>query len=77
MLCDVRTDSKVGFKLRRLKMLVLTRQTKEEIEITIGGQTVRLKVVSIDHDKVRLGFDASKEVVVDRKEIADRKRGAA
>jgi len=58
-------------------MLVLTRQTKEEIEITIGGQTVRLKVVSIDRDKVRLGFDASKEVVVDRKEIADRKRGAA
>ena len=58
-------------------MLVLTRQTKEEIEITIGGQTVRLKVVGIDRDKVRLGFDASKEVVVDRKEIADRKRGAA
>lgn len=58
-------------------MLVLTRQTKEEIEITIGGQTVTLKVVSIDRDKVRLGFDASKEVVVDRKEIADRKRGAA
>ncbi len=58
-------------------MLVLTRQTKEEIEITIGDQTVRLKVVSIDRDKVRLGFDASKEVVVDRKEIADRKRGAA
>ena len=58
-------------------MLVLTRQTKEEIEITIGGQTVTLKVVSIDRDKVRLGFDASKEVVVDRKEVADRKRGAA
>jgi len=74
---DVRTVSRVGFKLRKLKMLVLTRQTKEEIEITIGGQTVTLKVVSIDRDKVRLGFDASKEVVVDRKEVADRKRGAA
>ena len=58
-------------------MLVLTRQTKEEIEITIGGQTVRLKVVSIDRDKVRLGFNAPKDVVVDRKEVADRKRGAA
>ena len=58
-------------------MLVLTRQTKEEIEITIGGQTVTLKVISVDRDKVRLGFDASKEVAVDRKEIADRKRGAA
>ena len=77
MLCEGRTDSKVGCKLRRWQMLVLTRQTKEEIEITIGGQTVTLKVISVDRDKVRLGFNASKEVVVDRKEIADRKRGAA
>lgn len=58
-------------------MLVLTRETKEEIEITIAGQTVTLKVLGVDNGKVRLGFDAAREVVVDRKEVADRKRGAA
>ena len=51
-------------------MLVLSRKADEAI--VIGGQ-VRVVVVAIRGDKVRVGVEAPKEVTVDREEIYSRK----
>jgi carbon storage regulator CsrA len=47
-------------------MLVLTRHPGEEI--LIDG-VIRLKVVSVKGDHIRLGIDAPPSVVMDRQEI--------
>ncbi len=52
-------------------MLVLSRKTDEEIVITVNGTTLSLKVVEIRGDKVRIGFDAPKDVSIWRKEVAE------
>jgi carbon storage regulator len=49
-------------------MLVLSRKKNERIVI---GEHVRITVVDIRGDKVRIGIDAPKDVVVHRQEIAD------
>ena len=49
-------------------MLVLSRQKDEEI--IIDGK-IRVMVVAIRGDKVRIGIDAPKDVTVHRKEIHD------
>ena len=49
-------------------MLVLSRKKNEEIVI---GDLVRIIVVEIRGDKVRLGVEAPKEVPVHRKEVYD------
>jgi carbon storage regulator len=49
-------------------MLVLSRKQGESIIIT-GG--ISVTVVEISGDKVRLGFDAPKEIRVNRKEVQD------
>lgn len=50
-------------------MLVLSRKRNEFIEIDDGK--IRIVVVEIRGDKVRLGIDAPKEVVVHRREVAE------
>lgn len=50
-------------------MLILTRRLNEEIVIS-GG--VRIKVVDIKGDKIRLGIEAPKTVAVHRSEVAER-----
>lgn len=55
-------------------MLVLSRKPEESIVITVGGQRVIVKVVRVQGDNVRLGFDASKDVRIDRSEIDERRR---
>jgi len=57
-------------------MLVLARRKLESIEITDSRtqETVRVSVVDIRGEKVRLGVDAPIDYVVDREEIADAKR---
>ena len=57
--------------------LILTRKRKESVELTINGQLVRVEVVLIDRDKVRLCFDADESVKIDRYEVAQAKRRAA
>ncbi len=52
-------------------MLVLTRKVGEEIVI---GENVRLAVVSIQGEKVRLGITAPQDVVVDRQEVHERRK---
>lgn len=50
-------------------MLVLGRKVGDEIVI---GDNIRLVVVSIRGNQVRLGFDAPREVAVRRREIISR-----
>jgi carbon storage regulator len=52
-------------------MLVLTRHPGEEI--IIDG-TIRLTVVSVKGDRIRVGIDAPPSVVVDRQEIHERRQ---
>jgi carbon storage regulator len=52
-------------------MLVLSRRVGEVI--VIGGM-VRVKVVELRGNKVRLAIDAPREVAVDREEVWDEKR---
>jgi len=52
-------------------MLVLTRRPGEEI--VIDG-TIRLTVVSVRGDRIRLGIEAPPSVVVDRQEIHERRK---
>jgi carbon storage regulator len=49
-----------------VKMLVLTRKTGEEIVI---GDDIRVKVVAVQGDRVRIGIDAPRSVPVDRYEV--------
>jgi carbon storage regulator len=49
-------------------MLVLSRKVGETICI---GQDIRVVVVEIRGDKIRLGIDAPKDITVHRQEVAD------
>jgi carbon storage regulator len=55
-------------------MLVLTRQQDESILI---GDEIKVTVVAIRGEKVRLGVTAPKPVAVDREEIRRAKLAAA
>ena len=53
-------------------MLVLRRSIAEEIIITVGEEVIIVKLVdTIGTNHARLGFTASKNVRIDRKEIHD------
>ena len=51
-------------------MLVLTRRTGEEIVI---GDDIRVIVVEVQGNKVRLGVKAPASVRIDRQEVYDRR----
>lgn len=51
-------------------MLVLARKKNEEI--VIDGGRIRIVVVEIRGDKVRLGIEAPEDVSVHRREVQDR-----
>ena len=51
-------------------MLVPTRKLGEEIII---GDNIRVKVVAVQGDRVRLGVDAPRSVPVDRLEVHQRR----
>ena len=53
-------------------MLTLSRQTHQEVIIeTPEGRKIRVAVVQIDGGRVRLGFDADKEVKIHRRELVE------
>lgn len=52
-------------------MLVLTRRPGEQIVIQ---DNIRLTVVSVKGDRVRIGIEAPPTVVVDRQEIHERRQ---
>jgi carbon storage regulator len=56
---------------REIFMLVLSRKVGEEI--VIGGN-IRVRIVKIDGNKVRIGVIAPDDISVDRQEIHDRKQ---
>jgi carbon storage regulator len=52
-------------------MLILSRNIGEVVHI---GDDIEVTVVAVNGHQVRFGINAPREVVVDRQEIADRKR---
>jgi carbon storage regulator len=52
-------------------MLVLTRKVGEEIVI---GNNIRLRIIKVDGNKVRIGITAPDDIPVDRQEIHDKKQ---
>ena len=50
-------------------MLVLTRRIGESLKI---GDEVKLKVLDVQGNQVRIGVDAPKEVAVHREEVYER-----
>lgn len=57
-------------------MLVFKRRNEQSVVIGFpGGKRIvgTVKVVQVDRDGVRLGFDFPREVTVDREEVADAK----
>lgn len=66
--CFVSKLSYWNLKKRRSKMLVLSRKRSESVVI---GDQVRIYVVEIRGDKVRLGIEAPRNVPVHRREIYD------
>jgi len=51
-------------------MLVLSRKSNEWTDLTLpDGREINIGVVAIEDDRVRLGFDAPKEVRILRREI--------
>jgi carbon storage regulator len=51
---------------RRRLVLVITRRFSERIVI---GDSIVIQIVGIDRDKVRLGFEAPRDVPVYREEL--------
>ncbi len=49
-------------------MLVLSRKVNQSIMV---GDNVRIVVVSVDRDQVKLGIDAPREIPVHRSEVFD------
>jgi len=47
-------------------MLVLTRKVREQIVL---GKDIRVTVLAIEGDRVRLGFSAPAEVIIRRQEL--------
>lgn len=52
-------------------MLVLSRRVGEEIII---NDNIRITVVAVKGDRIRLGVDAPKDVTVDRAEVHERRK---
>jgi carbon storage regulator len=52
-------------------MLILTRRAGETVMI---GDNVTVTVVGVNGTQVRLGINAPREMVVDREEVAERKK---
>ncbi|MFO1468676.1 MAG: carbon storage regulator CsrA [Steroidobacteraceae bacterium] len=52
-------------------MLILTRKSGETIRI---GDSIAVTVLEVKGTQIRLGIDAPKDVVVDREEVALRKK---
>lgn len=58
-------------------MLILTRETGQEIIITTkSGEIIRIVQVECRGNKSRLGFEADRATIIDRKEVTERKRAA-
>lgn len=50
-------------------MLVLARKKEEAIFIEVGGERIEVKIVDIERYRVKIGFNASKNVTILREEV--------
>jgi carbon storage regulator len=50
-------------------MLILTRKLNEEI--VIDGE-ITIKIISVSENQVKLGFDAPKNIEINRKEVFEK-----
>jgi carbon storage regulator len=55
-------------------MLVLTRKLGQAIVIGTGPTPIIVKITRIDGSQVRLGVIAPRGVMIDREEVAERRR---
>jgi carbon storage regulator len=53
-------------------MLVLTRKKDEQLVITLGGETVLVRILDVARDRVRVGITAPRSVAIHREEVARR-----
>lgn len=54
-------------------MLVLSRLKGESVILRVAGVEIRVCLVRVERDKVRIGFEAPPEVEILRSEIADKR----
>ena len=52
-------------------MLILTRRQRESLKI---GDDVTITIIAVNHNQVRVGIDAPKNIAVHREEIYERIR---
>ena len=52
-------------------MLMLSRREGEVVVLSMGGQSVRVVVYKAHTNRVDLGFDAPKDVIILREELCD------
>ena len=50
-------------------MLVLSRTLGEKVVVGTGANAVTITIAAIDRAKVRLAFDAPRDIEIDREEI--------
>lgn len=59
-------------------MLVLGRKVGQVIEISVpGAEIIKVRVVNIEGNTIKIGVDAPRDVSVHREEIADKIRAEA
>jgi carbon storage regulator len=62
--------STLVFHLKKeFKMLVLSRKTDEAIQIQ---DNIKIRIISIERDRVKLGIEAPKEIKVNREEVYEK-----
>ena len=66
-LCSV-TDGRRSTAREESKMLVLSRQRDQTIVI---GDSIRVTIVDVRGDKVRIGVDAPRDITVHREEVSE------
>lgn len=71
------TNIAITIIMERYPMLVLTRKTGEEIIINYHGQITTITICGLEGNKVRVGVTAPKSVVVDRREVHERRMAEA
>lgn len=50
-------------------MLILTRKIDQSVYINVGDKLIKVIVLGVEGDRVKLGFDAGQEVVIMRSEL--------
>lgn len=55
-------------------MLVLTRKNNEKLIIKAGKDIIKIAIVRLDDQNVRLGIEAAPHIIIDREEVYLRKK---